>query len=133
VGFALLAAALWATYIVLGHRVAATGAGVDGLAAGTLVGAVALLPVAAPAVAPALDRPGVVAAGLAVGLLSSVVPYALDQVVLARIGRAAFALLLSLLPATAAAVGLVALGQVPTGAEAVGIGLVVAGVAARAR
>ncbi len=133
VGFALLAAALWAAYIVLGHRVAATGAGVDGLAAGTLVGAVALLPLAATAVAPALDRPGVVAAGLAVGLLSSVVPYALDQVVLARTGRAAFALLLRLLPATATAVGLVALGQVPTGAEAVGIGLVVAGVAARAR
>ncbi len=133
VAFALLAAGLWAAYIVLGHRVAATGAGVDGLAAGTLLGAVALLPVGLPAVAPALDRPGVIAAGLAVGLLSSVVPYALDQVVLARMGRAAFALLLSLLPATAAAVGLVALSQVPTAAEAAGIGLVVLGVAARSR
>ena len=133
VGFALLAAALWAGYIVLGHRVAATGAGVDGLAAGSVLGAVALLPVGVPAVAPALDRPGVIAAGLGVGLLSSVVPYALDQVVLARMGRAAFALLLILLPATAAAVGLVVLGQVPTATEAAGIALVVAGVAARSR
>jgi len=133
VAFALLAAALWATYIVLGHAVAATGAGVDGLAAGSAVGAVALLPFAAPAVAGALDRPGVIAAGLSVGLLSSVVPYALDQVVLARMGRAAFALLLSILPATATAIGLIALDQVPTAAEAVGIGLVVLGVAARSR
>jgi inner membrane transporter RhtA len=84
-------------------------------------------------VVPALDRPGVIAAGLAVGLLSSVVPYALDQVVMARMGRSAFALLLALLPATATAVGLVALGQVPTAAEAAGIGLVVLGVAARTR
>lgn len=133
VGFALLAAGLWAGYIVLGHRVAATGAGVDGLAAGSALGTLALLPLGVPAIIPALDRPGVLAAGLAVGLLSSVVPYALDQVVLARMGRAAFALLLSLLPATAAAVGLVALGQVPTAAEAAGIGLVVLGVAARSR
>jgi inner membrane transporter RhtA len=133
VAFALLAAALWAVYIVLGHRVAATGAGVDGLAAGSALGAVALLPAGLPAIAPALDRPGVLAAGLGVGLLSSVVPYALDQLVLARMGRAAFALLLSLLPATAAAVGLVVLGQVPTAAEAVGIALVVLGVAARSR
>ena len=66
-------------------------------------------------------------------MLSSVVPYALDQVVLARMGRAAFALLLSLLPATAAVVGLVVLGQVPTAAEAAGIALVVLGVAARSR
>ena len=112
---------------------ASTGAGVDGLAAGSALGAVALLPLGAPAVAPALDRPGVLAAGLLVGLLSSVVPYALDQVVLARMGRAAFALLLSLLPATAAAVGLVALSQVPTAGELAGIGLVVLGVAARSR
>jgi inner membrane transporter RhtA len=131
VAFALLAAALWAVYIVLGHRVAAAGAAEDGLAGGTVLGALALLPIGAPAVAPALDRPGVIAAGLAVGLLSSVVPYALDQVVLARMGRSAFALLLSLLPATATAVGFVALRQVPTAAEAVGIGLVVLGVAVR--
>jgi inner membrane transporter RhtA len=133
VGFALLAAALWAAYIVLGHAVAGTGAGVDGLAAGSALGALALLPIGAPAIAPALDRPGVLAAGLGVGVLSSVVPYALDQVVLARMGRSAFALLLSLLPATATAVGLVALGQVPTLGEAIGIGLVVLGVAARSR
>jgi inner membrane transporter RhtA len=133
VAFALLAAALWAAYIVLGHAVAAAGAGVDGLAAGSALGALALLPIGAPAVAPALDRPGVLAAGLSVGLLSSVVPYALDQVVLARMGRAAFALLLSILPATATAIGLLALDQVPTAAETAGIALVVVGVAARSR
>ena len=62
---------------------------------------------------------------MAVGLLSSVVPYALEQVAMTRLPRARFALLLSLLPATAALVGLVVLGQVPSVAEVAGIGLVV--------
>ena len=43
--------------------------------------------------------------------------------------RATYALLVSLLPATATVVGLVVLAQVPTAAEAAGLGLVVAGVA----
>jgi inner membrane transporter RhtA len=62
--------------------------------------------------------------GAAVGVLSTAVPYGLDQVVLTRIGRARFALLLALLPATAAIVGAIALAQRPTVAEAVGIALV---------
>ncbi|MBA2624368.1 MAG: EamA family transporter [Acidimicrobiia bacterium] len=133
VALALGAAILWALYIVLGHQVAGAGAGVDGLALATAVGAFALLPVGAVAAATALGRPAVLVAGLGVGLLSSVVPYALDQVVLARLGPAPFALLLSLLPATATGVGLVLLGQVPTAVEVGGIALVVAGVAARER
>jgi inner membrane transporter RhtA len=48
---------------------------------------------------------------------------------MARLPRASFALLLSLLPATAAVVGLVVLRQIPSPAEIVGIALVVAGVA----
>jgi inner membrane transporter RhtA len=62
--------------------------------------------------------------GVGVGVLSSVVPYALDQVVLKRVGRARFALLLALLPATAAVVGAVLLAQRPTAIEVVGIVLV---------
>jgi inner membrane transporter RhtA len=130
VGFALLAAALWAGYILLGKRVADAGAGLDSLAVGMTIAAVVL---AAPLLAGQLvDDASVLAdprtwlLGAAVGVLSTAVPYGLDQVVLTRIGRARFALLLALLPATAAIVGAVALSQRPTVAEAVGIALVMA-------
>ena len=66
--------------------------------------------------------------GLGVGLLSSVVPYVLDQYVLVRVGRARFALLLALLPATATVVGAVVLTQVPTLLESLGILAVIAAV-----
>jgi inner membrane transporter RhtA len=48
---------------------------------------------------------------------------------MARLPRATFALLLSLLPATATVVGMVVLHQIPSAAEVLGIGLVAAGVA----
>ena len=109
VAFALIAAALWAGYILLGKRVADAGAGLDSLAVGMAVAAVVLaLPLLSGQL---LDDPSVFAEprtwlfGLGVGVLSTAVPYALDQVVLTQVGRARFALLLALLPATAAVVG----------------------------
>ena len=128
VGFALVAAALWAGYILLGKRVADAGAGIDSLAVG-MAAAAALL--ALPLLTGQLVTDSSVFAaprtwllGVGVGVLSSVVPYALDQVVLKRVGRARFALLLALLPATAAVVGAVLLAQRPTAIEVVGIVLV---------
>jgi inner membrane transporter RhtA len=128
VGLAALSGAFWAAYIVLGHRVAAE-AGIrpqDGLAAAMALGAVAFAPALAPIAAPAFGDLGLLAACVAVGLSSSVVPYALEQVAMRRLARARFALLLALLPATAAIVGAVVLGQVPGPLEAAGIALVVA-------
>jgi inner membrane transporter RhtA len=81
----------------------------------------------------AWGSPRVLLLGVGVGVLSSVLPYVLDQLVLRRIGRARFAVLLALLPVTAAFVGLVALHQVPGWAEAAGILAVVAAVALRSR
>jgi inner membrane transporter RhtA len=123
---AFAAGMLWAGYIVIGHRVArAPGLGNQtGLAAGMMCGAVGFA-FLAPIAAPAFSDVGLLAACLGVGLLSSVVPYGIEQVAMRRLPRARFALLLSLLPATAAVVGFVVLGQVPHVAEAVGIGLVV--------
>jgi inner membrane transporter RhtA len=129
---ALTAAALWAGYIVLGKRVAGDGTGIDGLAVGLAVATVLLSPLALGA-RPALGSPRLLALGLGVGLLSSAIPYALDQVVLRRAGRARFALLLALLPATAAIVGLVALHQIPNLVESLGILAVVAAVLLRTR
>ncbi|MGW0160380.1 EamA family transporter [Mycobacterium sp. NPDC003323] len=130
VGFALLAAALWAGYILLGKRVADAGAGLDSLAVGMGVAAVVLaLPLLSGQLlsdATVFAEPRTWLFGLGVGVLSTAVPYALDQFVLTRISRARFALLLALLPATAALVGAVMLRQVPTAAEIAGIVLVMA-------
>lgn len=127
VALALAAGAMWAGYIVLGHRVAADGGigGRQGLAAAMLVGALVLAPFGAPGSLDAFAAPLLLAACVGVGLMSSVIPYALDQIAMARLPRARFALLLALLPATATVAGLVVLGQVPGPAEAVGIALVV--------
>ena len=137
VAFALLAAALWAGYIVLGKRVADAGTGLDSLAVGMAVAAAVSAPVLL-AMQSAVDvsvlaEPRTWLWGAGIGLLSSAIPYALDQPVLATIGRARFALLLALLPATAAVVGAVALAQRPTVAEVAGIGAVMAALAVSAR
>jgi inner membrane transporter RhtA len=128
-GLALAAAAggLWAIYVVLGHRLA-SDAGIrpqDGLALGMAIGAAVLAPALVPSAAPALAGPLLLGACLLVGVASSVVPYALEQIAMRRLPRARFALLLALLPATAAIVGAVVLGQVPRVLEAAGIALVV--------
>ena len=134
--WALAAAALWAAYIVLGKRVAGAGNGLDDMAVGFAVAATVLLPVLlldGIAGLAALADPLVLLVAVGVGVLSSVVPYVLDQLVLRRVGQARFAVLLALLPATATVVGLVGLAQVPGPAEAAGIVAVIAAVALRSR
>ncbi len=129
--FAFLNAGLFAAYIVLAHRVSRSRelGGIDGLAAAMLVAAVAVTPLGGWSVAPALLDPVAVGAGLGVGVTSSVIPYVCDQLAMARMTRAAYALFVSLLPATATAIGIVVLAQVPSPLEAAGVALVVAGVA----
>jgi inner membrane transporter RhtA len=129
--FALAAAACWAAYIVLGAHVSRLDRGVDGLAAGLAFGAIAIAPIGARHSAHALTSPRLLALCVVVGVLSNAVPYALDQVVLRRVARGTFALLLALLPTTATIVGAVVLRQVPGALELVGIGLVVAALCAR--
>lgn len=128
--FALVAAAWWAGYILLSKRVADAGAGLDSLAVGMAVAAVVLaLPLLTGQVfddASVFGEPRTWLLGLGVGVLSTAVPYGLDQIVLTAISRARFALLLALLPATAEVVGAVVLHQAPTVAEGAGITLVMA-------
>src|SRR3954468_19643682 len=125
---AFVNAGLFALYIVLGHKVAGAS-GIDGLAASMVLAAIVVTPLTGWAAVPAFTDPAVLAAGIGVGICSSVIPYVSDQLAMARLPRATYALLVALLPATATVVGLVVLGQVPTLPEALGVGLVVAGVA----
>jgi inner membrane transporter RhtA len=126
--FAFANAALFAVYIVSAHRVSRLS-GIDGLGAAMLVALVVVTPLAGWAALPALTDPVGLAAGIGVGLCSSVIPYVCDQLAMARLPRATYALLVALMPATAAVIGVVVLGQVPTAAEAGGLVLVVAAVA----
>lgn len=134
VAFAFANAGLFALYIVLGHRVArrspAAGlSGIDGLAASMLIAAVIVTPIAGRMAAPALSDPIALAAGAGVGIASSVIPYVSDQLAMARLARATYALMVSLLPATATVIGVFVLAQVPSPADLTGVALVVAGVA----
>jgi inner membrane transporter RhtA len=131
--FAFANAALFALYIVLGHRVAqrSTLGGIDGLAAAMLVAVLVATPIGAWQAAPAVLDPVALGAGLGVGISSSVIPYVCDQLAMSRLSRSTYALLVSLLPATATAIGVVVLAQLPTLSEAAGVAIVVLGVALR--
>ncbi|MEV0195973.1 EamA family transporter [Nonomuraea sp. NPDC050691] len=130
--FAFANAALFAAYIVLAHRTARRlrgVSGIDGLAAAMLVAGVFVAPVGVWQAAPAVIDPVTLAAGIGVGICSSVIPYVCDQLAMARMARSTYALLVALLPATATVIGIVVLRQLPSFSELTGIGLVVLSVA----
>ena len=131
VAFAFANALLFALYIVLAHRASrlATLPPIDALAASMLIAALFVTPIGGWEVVPALTDPVAILAGIGVGVSSSVIPYVSDQLAMRRLPRATYALMVSLLPATATVIGIVVLAQVPTWAEAAGVGLVIAGVA----
>jgi inner membrane transporter RhtA len=129
--FALANAVLFTLYIVLAHRVARQSAisGIDGLAAAMVFALVFVFPIGFAGAAHSLADPVALAAGAGVGISSSVIPYVFDQLAMARLARATYALFVSLLPACAVVIGVVVLAQVPTAFELAGIALVMLGVA----
>lgn len=130
--FAFANCALFVLYVVLGHRIAAGGSvsGIDRLGAAMLVAMLTALPVGIRQAAPALVNLPLLGAAIGVGISSSVIPYVCDQLAMARLPRPTFALMLSLLPATATVIGVVVLRQVPTAIDLLGVSLVIAGLAA---
>src|SRR5256885_651364 len=129
--FALAHPAPSTAYTVLAPRVARAPAlaGIDGLAGAMLCALVFVFPIGFADAAHALTDPIAVLAGVGVGVSSSVVPYVCDQLAMARLARATYALFVALLPATATVIGVVVLQQLPTAVDLAGIGLVMAGVA----
>lgn len=136
-GFVLAAAncGLFALYVALGHRAAnEPGAdGVDTLAASMLVAAVVAAPFGVAAAVPAFGDPVLLLTAFAIAVCSSVIPYVTDQLVMARVRRSTFALLLCLLPAAATLIGAVVLAQIPTVQDLAGVALVVTGIALHRR
>jgi inner membrane transporter RhtA len=122
---ALTAGGFWGVYILLSARVGGRSEGLGGLAAAMAISAVLLAPVGLAAGGAELASAGVLARGLAVGVLSSAVPYALEIEALRRLPNAVFGVMMSLEPAVAALIGFVALGQGLHWTEAVAIALVV--------
>jgi inner membrane transporter RhtA len=128
--FAFANAGLFALYIVLADRVAKREGvnGIDGLAISMVIALVVVTPIGGWQALPALVDPVALLAGIGVGVCSSVIPYVADQLALARLPRATYALMVSLLPATATVIGVVVLAQVPSPRELAGVALVVVGV-----
>jgi inner membrane transporter RhtA len=123
---ALGAAAAWASYILLSRRMGTSDHGLAGLALATLLGALLVLPAGVLTAGPTLVHPRVLLVGLAVGVVSSAIPYSLDLLALRRLSTAVFGVLTSLNPAVAALAGLVVLGELPPHRQLAGIALVVA-------
>jgi inner membrane transporter RhtA len=130
-GFAFANGALFVLYVVLGHRMAraGAGAGIERLGAAMAIAFVAVFPVGIVQAARAFEHPVLVLAGIGVGICSSVIPYVCDQLAMARLPRASFALMLTLLPASATIIGAIVLGQIPSPREITGIALVMAAMA----
>ncbi len=134
--FALIAGGCWALYIVAGARLGEAWPDGRGLGASMVVGGLILAVPAIVAGGSSLPRAGVLASGTAVAVFSSVIPYTLEMAALRRIAPSVFGVLMSLEPAIATGVGVVALGQVLRPEDPVAIAMVVAasaGASLRAR
>lgn len=126
VALALTAGGFWGAYILIAARIGRGSAGLGGLSAAMIYATVILVPLGVADAGADLLHPGVLAAGLGVALLSSVVPYTVELEALRRLPERTFGVLLSLEPAVAALVGLIVLDQHLLGREIVAIALVVA-------
>ena len=129
-----LNAALFAVYVVLGHKAAESGAsgGVERLGAAMTIALILLIPIGLAEALSVFGAPVLILAGIGVGIASSVIPYVCDQLAMARLPRASFALMLSLLPAMATIIAAIVLTQIPSLRDVLGVGLVVVGVAIHA-
>jgi inner membrane transporter RhtA len=109
--FGLVAAACWAAYILLSRATGRRFSGSAGLVIAMIVAAALVTGPAITQAGPALIHPGLIAEGLAVGLLSSVIPYRVELEALRRVPAGVFGIWMSLEPAVAALVGLTLLGE----------------------
>ncbi|MFI5756191.1 EamA family transporter [Streptomyces sp. NPDC051569] len=123
--FALGAGVMWAAYIIFSARTGRRFPQADGLALAMAVGAVIALPFGIVESGSKLVVPSTIGLGLAVAVLSSVLPYTLELLALRRLPAPTFAILMSLEPAIAAAAGFLVLHQELSATDALAIALVI--------
>ena len=129
--WAVLNGLCFVLYVTLGHRIANAGApaGIKRLGLAMALAFLFVFPFGAAQAAHAFSHPILVLAGIGVGVSSSVIPYVCDQLAMARLSRATFALMLALLPACATIFGAIVLRQIPSPRDLIGIAMVMSGVA----
>ena len=126
VGFALLAGASWAAYILLSAQTGRRWPGLDGLAMASVVATLLLTPATLGSHRGDLGDPRILVLGALVGLLSSVIPYTCELVALRSLSPAVFSVLMSLEPAAAALAGLVVVGELLSPMQLLAMACVVA-------
>jgi inner membrane transporter RhtA len=131
--FALAAGTFWGLYILVGAALGRHTTQGNGLALGMAVAALVAVPVGVADSGTALIQPWVLAAGLGVALLSSVIPYTLDLEALRKIPPRVFGILMSLEPAMAALIGLIVLRESLHGTQWIAVLCVVAASAGATR
>jgi inner membrane transporter RhtA len=125
VGLALLAAACWASYILLNRLAGRRLPGLQATAAASGVSALLYLPLVGTLLLAGQLTGGPLLYAVTAGVLSSVVPFALDLTALRTVPPRFFGIFMSIHPVLASLAGVVILHQVPAAHEAVGIGIVV--------
>ena len=122
---AAVAGLLWACYILVQAQVGKAFSDSSGLALAMTLAAVVAIPIGLTAGSGRLLVPATLGVGIAVGMLSSAIPYSLELRALRSLSTATFGVLMSLEPAFAALAGAIVIGQAITVRDGFGIGLVV--------
>jgi len=126
VGFSLSAAVCWASYILIAPHVGHRWPGAQPVAYANILGGIVLLIPVLSVYGHVLANPWVWVGGLGVGLLSSVIPYALELNALRTLDQRIFSIMMSLEPAMAALTALIILGERLTPTDTVAMGCVIA-------
>lgn len=124
IGLALLAAVCWGSYIVLNRLLGRRMAGLEGPAVATSISALFYLPVLVVLASQGRLTGLSILYAVITGIMSSVVPYAVDMVALRTVPPRLFGVLMSAQPGIAAVAGIVLLRQIPAGHEWAGIAIV---------
>ncbi|MFC9691292.1 DMT family transporter [Kribbella sp. NPDC056951] len=122
----LLAAACWASYILLNRTVGRELPGATGAAAAATVSGIAYIPVGIVVLHHHPPTTAAIAYALTAGVLSSAVPFLLDLLALRRVPAQFFGVFMSINPVLAALVGYVVLRQHLAVPDWVAIGVIVA-------
>lgn len=110
IGYAVAAGVGWALYIVFG-QMAGSAHGGQATSLGLTMAAIVVMPFGLAHAGTTMFSPALLISGLAVGILSSAIPYSLEMVSLKRLPRRTFGILLSMEPAMGALAGLVFLHE----------------------